>query len=120
MIKTKEEIEGALTNLSRKIMGEMLKDDFEMSDINTWSYAISEIEKIEECKLKPYLIQWNLNVWAPIREFIESALEILGYEYVGNMDTDEYKFECEDDLREILFRYKGNNCDYTQTLKLEN
>jgi hypothetical protein len=95
-------------------------DEFEgQDDIKLLQYAIKDVEEVNSIELKPHLIIWNLNKWMPIREYIEEALELIGYEYIGNMDTNEYKFEFENEYHDILFRFKESNCDYTKTLKLD-
>lgn len=113
MAKTFEE-------LAIKTMEMMKEDDFETSDIQTFSDAIELIDEINKLELKPYLIQWELNMWQPIRAYIEDALELIGYEYIGNMDLNEgYLFDCENEAHEILFRFKDKNCDYTNVLKFD-
>lgn len=112
-----------LNELIQEAMVKMTKtEEMHNDDVQNLASAIKKIESIRDEELKPYLIVWNLNVWNPIREFIEDALELIGYEDVGNMDMsdDEYKFESEEIYHEILFRHREKNCDYTNTLRLKS
>jgi len=92
--------------------------EFEPTDIHTLSKAIRDIESIQNMNVKPYLIKWDLNIWFPIFDYIINALELLGYEYIGSMDsTTGYIFENENNFsHEILFRFKNLNCDYSKTI----
>jgi hypothetical protein len=117
-------MEQALLELAKKKFNEAQKEsDFEMYDFGHFASYVKEIEKIESMKLKPYLIKWNMNMWHPYFDFVDSALEILGYEYIGKMDmndeSDQYKFEYKDINYDTLYRYKDKNADYTKIYKVE-
>lgn len=110
-------MEQTLLDITKKSFNEMQNDsDFDMNDFGLFASYVRDIEKIEEMKLKPYLIRWHMNMWEHHLNFVESALEFLGYEYVGRMDTfdenDQFKFEYDDFEYDTLFRYKGKNADY--------
>jgi hypothetical protein len=107
--------------LAKKTMTEAMREgDFEIYDFSRFATILDELLKINELKLKPYIIIWNKNVWHVFANYIDTILEHLGYEYIGNMDLsdDEYNFKCDDIYHDILYRYKSKNCDYNNTLKI--
>ena len=117
-------MEQTLLDITKKVFIDAQNDnDFELHDYGLFSNLVDEIEKIESMKLKPHLIRWHMNMWQPYSEYIDTALEFLGYEYVGRMDihdeNDDYKFIYNDFTYDTLYRYKDKNCDYTNTLIID-
>jgi hypothetical protein len=116
-------MEQTLLDLTKQIFNEAHSDsDFDLNDYGLFSNLVDEIEKIESMKLKPHLIKWHMNMWEHHRNYVESALELLGYEYVGKMDIcddeNQFKFEYSDFEYDTLFRFKGKNADYTNILTI--
>lgn len=97
------------------------QDDFSIEDYSIFGSIVEKLEEINDLDMKPHLIIWNLNVWNVFYDHIVSALEQIGYEYVGNMDLNEseYNFDCSDEVYDKLFRYKDKKCDYTNTLRIK-
>jgi hypothetical protein len=113
--------EEQLLGLAKRTMTEaMREDDFEMYDFSIFASIQDKLNDINSLKLKPYLIVWHKNVWHVYANHIDIVLEKLGYEYIGNMDLGEDKllFESNDEYHDVLYRYKGKNCDYTNTLRV--
>ena len=118
-----ESIEKRLLELSKKTINEAIEDkSFTLEDFAVFGDIVNEILSIQYKSLKPYLITWHINKWEYLSEFIYDALEILGYQFIGNMDLSErkYSFDCNDIYYDKLFRYKNIECDYSYHLKIED
>lgn len=96
--------------------------DWTIDDYTIFGEITEMLKSIENRKVKPHLVIWQLNTFEHHEEYIFSALINFGYEFVGNIDNSdgEYIFANDDIFYDKLFRFKSNKCDYTTTLRFYN
>jgi hypothetical protein len=114
-------LEREILKLSKESMKDSMKEsDFGIYDFRAFASILDNIMEIGEMKLKPHLIIWHSNMWMMHLDYLDKALELLGYEYVGRMNDlneDEFRFESKDNDYDTLYRFKDKKCDYTQVLR---
>lgn len=112
-----------LLELAKKSIIEAMEgNEFELHDFSYFGDIANLINKIDEKEFKPYLITWRINMWEGHCNFLYNAMELLGYEFIGNMDMsdDEYKFECEDVFYDKLFKFTGRKTDYSNHMNIDD